>query len=372
MRDFWKVLGFVLAMALAAGIVLFFIARDADGSEPDAVSEQQVQGGTQDSEWEAWEKKAAATGAGEQAPPMPDEEMTDHEAWCKNIPGWCPTVTNGVAAGKTWCLGKPNAKKKPTCYYSHRNRSYDIMLEWWDWLKMFMGGKHPIYKAGTIRTESEGVWDAMTASSTKECGLASVDLAKAEKYNINACDPKANLWAAGQMTNARLLALRSKYPQLVMAPLSDQWKLAGACGAIGSNKVWNLIDSSGALRVKDDGTLFYAHPHERVLKWLQWADNNPKFDFYSYGVINFLGRNPGRGAFRVARSVAQETLFEDIVGGLDNLYGEPVLVARPPDLYEFPGKAKHCKCHLWPELADHKPVPVKSVPGITDPRVLDE
>jgi hypothetical protein len=357
-HEVFKVVFFMLALAVAMALFMLWAWSATAQEEPTAA------------EWEAWEKKAQQAGAGEEVP-VPDDSMTPHQVWCSTIKGYCPTVVNGVIAGQQWCVGKAGGKVKPKCYTSHRNRSYKIMLDWWDWLSAYMGGKHPIYTAGTIRTESEGVWDAMTNSSTKECGLASIDLAKAESYDINACDAKANIWAAGQMTNQRLIKLREKYPQLVQAPLSDQWKLAGACGAIGSNKVHNLIDASGALRTRDDGSLYYQQPHERVLKWLMWKDKQDPAFFYSYEGTIYLGRNPGKGAFRVARSVAGEALLADIVGGADNLYSEPALVPRPEDLYPFPGKALHCKCYQWPELADRHPVPVASAPGVTDPAVLD-
>lgn len=358
MKQVGKVLGFVLALVIVALVVLLLAAR-AWGSDQWTKEEE-------DKAWQEYEEASQKAGAGEVVP-LPDDTLTPHDVWCEKVEGWCPTVTNGVLGGMRWCLGKPGAKAKPKCYTSHRKRTYQILLDWWGYLKDYIGGQHPLYKAGTVRTESEGMWDASTNSSTWECGLASIDRAKAKAFNVNACDAKANLWVAGQLTNLRLIRLREKYQQLVQAPLSDQWKLAGACGAIGTNKVHNLIDASGALRTKDDGTLYYAHPHDRILKWLMWADKTGKVNFYSYEGVALLGHNPGRGAFRVARSVAAEELYGDMVGGVDNLYGEPELAPRPDDLYPYPGDAKHCKCSQWPELADRHPDPVASVPGVEAP-----
>jgi hypothetical protein len=327
--------------------------------------------------WDEWEKAAKQAGAGEEVP-VPDDTMTPHDTWCKGVPGWCPTVKNGVIAGQRWCLGKPGAKKKPLCYYTHRYKSYDIYLEWKDWLDEFDSGKHGLFKAGTIRTESyvgdlaDNPMFSYTPSKTKECGLASIDLAHARSYNVNACDARANIWLAQYLSALRLINLRKKYPQLVQAPIIDQWRLAGATGAIGSNKVHNLIDASGALRTRDDGTLVYDHPYERVLKWMMWKDSQDKYFFYNFLAGIYLGRNPGRGAFRVARGSAQDELFEPMfVHGLEWAYGEPTLPPRPTDILPFPGDSQHCQCWRWKDELEHKrPKPHKSDPDLIDPRTL--
>lgn len=335
-------------------------------------------GDDEDKKWEEWEKKASQAGAGVPVPP-PDDTLTPHQQWCGNVKGWCPTVKNGVIAGTRWCLGKPGSKKKPKCYYTHRNKSYDIYLEWKDWLDEFSSGKHGLFKSGTIRTESY-VGDksdipmfSYTPSKTKECGLASIDVYKARQWDINACDARANIWLAQKLSALRLIKLRKKYPQLEQAPIVDQWRLAGATGGIGSGKVHNLIDASGALRTKDDGSLFYKSPYDRVLKWMMWKDSQDPEFFYNFMAAIFLGRNPGRGAFRVARGQAQDALFEDLfVGGLESAYGEPIEPERPDDIMEHPGDAQHCQCWRWKdELLDKRPEPHASDPGLIDPRTLD-
>jgi len=297
-----------------------------------------------------------------------DEVPTHHEQWCENIDGWCPTVTNGIHAGKKWC----NSPKKK-CYTSHRNRSYDIYMALKDWFNLYPSGKHGLFKSGTIRTESELTWDSKTSSSTEECGIASVDRSKAKKWNINACDPEANLWAAQSMDASRLIRMREKYPELELAPLSDQWKIAGAGGAIGSNKVYNLIKGSGALRLKKgEDILVYKHPHDRIMKWLVWKDKSDPSFFYNFMAIPLLGKNQGKGAFRLARSEGQENLFEDLfVHGLESAYGEPTMPARPLGAYPFPDNAKHhCQCWRWPELADVMPTPHTVGVDVIDPRLL--
>jgi hypothetical protein len=332
----------------------------------------------EEKEWQEWEKKASQAGAGVEVPP-PDDVLTPHEQWCTNVKGWCPTVKNGVLAGRRWCLGKPGAKKRPKCYYTHRYKSYDIYLEWKDWLDEFDSGRHGLFKSGTIRTESyvgehsDNPMFSYTPSNTKECGLASIDRNKARKWDINACDARANIWLARYLSALRLIKLREAYPQLVKAPIIDQWRLAGATGGIGLNRVHNLIDTSGALRTKDDGTLYYKSPYQRVLKWMIWKDQQDCSFFYNFMAIIYLGRNPGRGAFRVSRGEAQDALFEDmLVHGLEWAYREPVLPERPDDILEYPGDAKHCQCYRWKdELIGKRPVPHVYDPNLLDPRYLD-
>lgn len=332
----------------------------------------------EDKKWQEWEKKAGQAEAGVPVP-SPDDVQTPHEQWCEKVEGWCPTVKNGVVAGKRWCLGQPGAKQKPKCYYTHRYKSYDIYLEWKDWLDEFSSGRHGLFKAGTIRTESyvgemsDNPMFSYTPSKTKECGLASIDLPKARQWDINACDARANIWLAQYLSALRLIKLREKYPQLVQAPIVDQWRLSGATGGIGSNRVHNLIDSSGALRQKDDGSLFYESPYDRLLKWMMWKDSQDPYFFYNFMSIIYLGRNPGRGAFRVARGSAQDVLFGDMfVHGIESAYGEPTLPPRPEDIMSHPGDKHHCQCWRWKdELMTKRPEPHTSDPDLVDPRTLN-
>ena len=314
--------------------------------------------------WDIYQKAADQAGAGQKVP-EDDGVLTPHDSWCENVPGWCPTVEVGVWAGLNWCQPKPKAEP-PACWHSHRSRSYHIYLEWKEWLDRFSGGFPALFVAGTIRTESEGVVDSQTASKTLECGLASVDQQMARAYDVNACDPEANVWVAGVARNVRLQGLRERWPDLAQAPLEQQWKLAGAAGAIGTNRVSSLIEASGALRLREDGTLFYARPHERVLKWLAWADRAAKYPFYSFLGTSLLGPNPGKGAFRVARPEAQEAILGPMyVSGVP--WGEPVAVPRPAFLDPFPGYEKHCQCWRWPDLVEKRPVPHLADPALVPP-----
>jgi len=315
--------------------------------------------------FKAFEEAASKAGAGEEVP-VPDPEMSEHEAFCQNVKGWCPTVTNGVIAGLQWCLGKPGAKTKPKCFWSHLRRAYAIYMEWRAWLESVSGGFPALYMAGTIRTESEGQVDNKSNSWTIECGLAGVDYFHARDLDINACDPQANTWAAGYSRNQQLINARKREPNLALAPIKDQWLIAGAMGAIGSNKVDKIIDMSGALKLKDDGTLVYKSPAERIFKWLMFADK--KFNLYSWQGMAFLGPNPGKGGFRVTRPWAQDAILgPQYVDGVP--WGEPVLPDKPADILPFPGKDKHCQCWRWPELKAKRPdnTPQPHWPNITVP-----
>lgn len=295
-------------------------------------------------DWADYEAKAAKAEAGEEIP-LPGE--SSHAKKCATVEGWCPTVTNGVLAGRQWCIGKK-------CGISHVNRSQEILEEFRGWIEAYAGGAVPILMAGTIRTESEGKVFGFTKSKTRECGLASVDLAHATLLDVNSCDPEASIWAAGQSRNLQLLNLRAQFPQLVKAPLSDQWMLAGAAGAVGSNRVAGLILESGALSMRDDGTLRYAHPHDRLLDWLVWADKSPKIDLYSWDTRHLMGPNPGKTAFRIARPEAVATLLGALYpDGLP--WAEPSLPERPAGILAFPGVTQHCQCYRWPELEAKRP-----------------
>jgi len=301
--------------------------------------------------WKEYEEATKKAGAGEVVP-LPDDE----EPWKKICPPgqYCPSVADGIFAGLHWCLPNKKGGKPPKCYFTQQNKSFKIYMKFLAWIEKYTGGKAGLFMAGTIRTESEGVTFSKTKSKTQECGLASIDNLHAQKADVNACQPEANIYASGYFRNLRLIKLRERWPQVTQAPLEQQWLLAGACGAIGSNKVDYLIQRSGALRTNDDGTLKYSKPHDRVLKWGHWADKTGKGKFYTYDVYSMLARNPGRVFFRFARGRAGVEIFSPMYpNGIP--WTEPIIPVRPANLLPYPGDSKHCKCYLWPELEGQVP-----------------
>jgi len=366
-REVLRVILFMVGVIVVVAILALVATKAIGAEDPPASTDKSVE----EEQWDQYDKATKGSGAGEDIP-SPDDLVLP-EPWTEGCTGYCPSIVNGVIAGSKWCL---NPKSK--CHTSHRNRSWDIWTEDGVWIEESCGGQPGILIAGTVRTESEGKTFNQTTSSTGECGKASIDLAHAQALNVNACDPHANLYAAGHFRNKRLIKLRERFPDLTMAPLEDQWKLAGAAGAIGTNKVVKLIEWSGALRVKPDGTLKYSHPYERVKRWMKWAHGrwvkaqkvyqedpwalaaDPALEkflhLYSPGSqwSSVFGKRGGKVAFRFARVGAQIDLLRDLyLGGMP--WGEPVIPTRPAGLLGFPGKGKHCACGLWPELEDAKP-----------------
>jgi len=336
-REAIKVLAFMAALVIVAMFVLL-VALKAMGAEG-------VPGEPTEAEWQEYESAAAKAPAGEVVP-LPGEDS--HAKRCTTIKGWCPTVTNGVIAGKEWCIGKK-------CGQSHVNRTLAIFEEFGGWIVAHAGGASPYAIAGTIRTESEGKVFAKTKSWTEECGLTSVDLFHAKELDVNACDPEAAIWAAGMNRNRQLLNLRAKYPQLALAPLDEQWKLAGAAGAVGSNKIISLIKLSNVLEMKIDGTLRWPEPHGRLLKWLISMDKSKQWDLYSWEWRPYLGPNPGKTAFRIARPAAAHILLGPLHPSGTMEFGEPIIPDRPEGILPFPGTDKHCQCWRWPELEGKRP-----------------
>ncbi len=325
LRPIWFLL--LMTMLTALGAVVILLALEASGQSDE------------DQAWQDYYDAAGQAGAGETVP-LPDE-AEPWKQWCS--PGeYCPSVLNGVLGGMTWC-------HKGKCHDSHRARSLAIWTEWAGWIEPYSGGAPGLLMASTIRTESEGNVSGMTKSTTKECGLASIDLAHAQTADVNACDPQANIWAQGYFRNLRLIKAREKIDGLDGAPLEDQWMIAGACGAIGSHRVAALVAKSGALKAE--------HPYRRILKWLQWAHGKwQKVGLYGSAGTAILGTNKGKGAFRVARVWGVVRLLEDMYGG-SMPWAEPVLPDRPSEIQPFPGVSKHCACTIWPELEVMRPDP---------------
>ena len=319
--------------------------------------------------WDIWE-------AGELPPAMAEpwkEGCTDK---------WCPSLVEGVDKGENWCLAKDG------CGGYHRKESYALYMKYKPWFNN-CGGTPGLWAAQTGRTESEGETDAHI-ENTGECGLMSVDEENAKALNINSCDPKAVIWAACYGRNNQLINLREDLKGLDSAPIQDQWMLAGAAGAAGSGKIFRIVKWSKALSSKhpysasrnylrglhskwkkateakywikklglDAGLGRVQMPHE---KWLDLEKYEKGYDKNSeWGVLWNAGVSmyrPGRTAFRIARPEGARKVIEILFADGKMPWGDPVLPPRPPDLYSFPGKGKHCACHLWPELKDRVPTP---------------
>lgn len=372
----------VTVFVLLAGVAL---AQDEDPEvDPEA--------------WEEYEEMAKEAGAGETVP-MPGEKGWG-KPWkqmCASNDSWCPSIVEGVNAGLQWC-------KSPKCMNNNRNQSYAIYNEWGAWIEVDCGGLYGLGQPGlwpsqTIRTESyvggekgkkKNPVFSMTKSGTKECGLASVDRDHAKKLNINACDPRANIFATCWYRNNRLIVLRQKKPDVVKAPLEDQWLIAGAGGSVGMGKVITLLERSNALATDADGNLKHEHPYDHMIRYLQtlhtkwvnaqkvkklsksmgidgalgqlgytekqWNYIKKFLDLYSkHGDwASIFGFRPGRTAFRVTRPGRVAEIVAPLYYG--NIpWGEPKLPDRPKGILEYPGDKLHCACGNWPELLNKKP-----------------
>lgn len=319
------------------------------------------------------------------------------EPWKKMCAGndsWCPSIAEGAAAGLSWCEEGTN------CYDVHRTGAYSIYQEWGPWLERYCGGQPGIWPAQTSRTEAyvgkgeHGVF-AMTKSGTKECGLLSVDRVHAEGVDLNACDPLANVVASCWYRNKRLLNLREKRPAVELAPLEDQWLLAGAGGAVGLGQVVTVLDHSGCLKTDADGELRREHPYDCMTKWLlalhpKWKKATLVSEFASvHGITPALEEHgltdkqwaylskftqvysgkgplgsvfswrPGRSVFRMLRGKAVAKLISTMYPDGRIPWGEPALPEIPGDLPKYPGDKKHCACGNWPWLKDKRPTPAE-------------
>jgi hypothetical protein len=339
--------------------------------------------------WEEYEDAAKQAGAGETVA-MPGDAGWG-KPWkqmCASNDDWCPNIADGVNSGLQWCTS-------PKCMNNHRNGSYAIYVEWSAWIEVDCGavdgfGQPGFWPAQTMRTESFGDVFGMTKSGTKECGLASVDREHAAQLNINACDPRANIYATCWYRNNRLIALREKMPEVIVAPLEDQWLIAGAGGSVGLGKVILLLQRSNALATDVNGDLKHDHPYEYMIRYLQtlhakW-NNAQKVNKLtkSMGINGALGQlgytekqwgylkkfldlykkqgewssifgfRPGRTAFRIARPGRVAEIVAPLYYGTIP-WGEPKLPERPKGITEYPGDKLHCACGNWPELKTKKP-----------------
>jgi hypothetical protein len=272
-----------------------------------------------------------------------------HKSHCKKGQ-YCPTIENGIIAGKKWCLKVGKTK----CSVSHRNKTYKLYQEWGPWLDRYNGGRLALHMANTMRTESEGDPSSKTVSKIREVGLMSIKAQTAKRLDIDACHPEANIWAAGYVANEQRLKFAKKYPQIKKAPRLDWEKLAGACGSVGSNRVYQIINSSGALREKDDGTLFYSSPYDRVLKWMHWKAKKEGAAIYSFEFAHIFGPIPGLTAFRISRSDAGYKILSEFYP--DGFPWEThELIERPSHFPTYPGDKLHGRCEKHPEWRDLRP-----------------
>lgn len=340
--------------------------------------------------WKVYEEEAKKAGAGESVP-TPDEKAFGRP-WLKRCyasDGWCPSILEGTIAGEKWCASDK-------CSTRHRTQSYDIFMDWGPWIDD-CGGQPGLWPAQTCRTEShvgesaKNPVFAKTKSGTKECGLASVDRDHAEGLDINACDPRANLWATCWYRNNRLIKLRELVPEITRYPLEQQWLIAGAGGAVGLGKVIALLKMSGALTKNKDGEPKHAKPHRHLVQYMkglhhrwkraravkmdvakigrtaalakhgltekQWKWLEPHADLYtSHGQwASMFGWRPGRTAFRITRPAAALRIIRELYPEGRVPWSEPALPPRPAGILPYPGKKLHCACGNWKHLQDDKP-----------------
>jgi hypothetical protein len=359
----------VVLIGVAALIVLFSFAARGQELDPNTCQEE----GT------CW-----IPAGGEPQPLKGAVVGTPWKKTCASGDDWCPSIAAGVDSGVNWC-------SSDKCIKNHITGAYEIWDTWHPPIEEMCGGQPGMWPAQTMRTESFGDVFSMTTSGTKECGLASVDRVHAEKLNVNACDPMANIYATCWFRNKRLLVLREKLPDVTKAPLQDQWLLAGAGGAVGSGKVIALIQKSGALKTDKDGKLKHADPYDYLIRYMkglhyrwekaqkvyalkkkiglpaalgkvgltekQWKYVDGHGDLYAkHGDwSSVFGFRPGRTAFRIARPGRVAEIMKYVYPeGIP--WGQPELPVRPEGLYEYPGDKLHCACGNWEELKGKKPV----------------
>lgn len=272
-REVLRVLLFILGILVVCGIMAVIAHKAMGAEEADASLET----------WDQW-------GAGDLW--LPGEPWKDG---CTD--DWCPSLKEGAERGLTWCFNKPGCPKY------HRRESYRIYKQFQPWIEMFSGGQPAVWMAQRARTESEGVTDSQPKKSgTGECGVVSIDRKHAKKHNVDACDPKGNFWASGYAANNRLLTLRQKKPAIQLAPLEEQWLIAGAAGGMGSGKLIKIMKLSGALSTKKievDGekqtALRYKSPIRRACQWCKSLHNKWAKAVKIQHVIDTLGLDKGLG-----------------------------------------------------------------------------
>lgn len=281
----------------------------------------------------------------------------------------------GVDVGTSWCL-KDSQRCKEGILKRLEKRwdrycpdPTDLNRCWW---RKYAGGMVPAHLALTSATEAPaGPAQCSPDKNLKECGLLGITWAQAEKCGCNTCDPECAIACAGHMANAKRMKMLELFPDLYKAPTMDRYIMAGM-GGIGT-PLWKvLLDHSGALALRESGAPRHDYPYLRVLVWYKSPRAKPKTDkalalhaaVSSYRIgIRISRAYAGMqilmahyGVIEPSEYKADLTGYSWVATRFDELpWGGFREVKIPGHLPPYPGKAKHGKCHLWPDLIKKTP-----------------
>jgi hypothetical protein len=171
-----------------------------------------------------------------------------------------------------------------------------------------------------------------------EVGLLSLKRATAKNYDVDACDPRANVWADSLEIWKKRHAIKCQHPWLKGFPKWESDLIADAVREAGAGWMKEVIERSNIEHL----IVSITHPHSFLLKWLKKQD--PASFNGSSGKTH-----PAQAAFRTAWVAGSRKKRVQFWGGGKEGRKRMIQCARyhpdrPEGLAPFPGDKQHGYC----------------------------
>lgn len=255
------------------------------------------------------------------------------------------SVKQATEKGAVWGGGAKHVKGA--------KRMYEL---WYPYLWKYGGGRDPVTQSLIIWTETGHTGNPLAATPDKhlgEAGLLSVKRALARTFDIDACDPRQNVWAAAKGMQYRKRKTLQAYSWASKLSDEDLWFLVGMHGGSGDGAAACVLKFSEA-KEKMQAKMWKGSLKLTIMGWLKEQDaslTDQKYDFC-------WGRTDAQTvAFRMARIHAAQKLVFQAYGKQGKkkwskcIRPVDVLDVSPFGADQYPGDEEHGICHPTPAEA---------------------
>lgn len=279
---------------------------------------------------------------------------------------FCLFVPSLAVAGVPDHWDVPEAYKKGTTWGGPRIvKCVEKMLKLWYPVYWKNGGGADIVTlALTTCTETAHTGNPLRATNDKvlgEAGLLSVKRAIARNYDINACVPAENVWAASKAKNEKFeKVVASKYGKRLNQ--EDQIFYAGMKGGSGAGAAACILENSGSYHAMSNGWKKSMSLKNKVFSWLEEMGNDLQDEKYDpcWGRINAI-----IATFRTLRLHATRKIVLKKYGGgkkgkkrwASCVRPKSIIEKKPENFGPYQGDEKHGVCANNPKTAWDIPPP---------------
>ena len=218
---------------------------------------------------------------------------------------------------------------------------------YYPWFWKYGSGQDPVFLSFLATTETAHTFNPLTGTKDTvlgECGLLSVKRKIARNYDIDCCNPKANIWAKSQWRYERIKRIDKRYKKYSFYKKMDYadrflfYSIFETYPCFKS-KSFAIAKAMQGKRFPDN------HPYFVILNWIKRMDDKLHDSKYDY----CWGRtSPEIAVFRFTRVKAVRDLIIRVYGGGKKGRKQWARCVRPeipkPPNKGYPGDKLHGKC----------------------------